>query len=265
MNNQVTIIGAGNLSISLLTAIHRKKFSYKINVIDTDKKKRVRLKKFNVNFFASYTDILNESDLIILMVKPNKYIKVITEMNPYLSKKVIIVSFMAGIEISLIKNKLSHDVPVVRCMTNVTISDSKSHVFYHMKPISDKIVKRLDKFFNSFSKLKKCTNEEDINKITALYGSGPAYYVYFNQIIKDVFIKMGYSNSDATIFTNDLMHGTSKIIEKDKDSDNIISSIASKGGTTQAALSELENNKINNIILNAIKKAYKKSKNILKK
>ena len=155
MTNQVTIIGAGNLTASLLTAIHRKKFSYKINVIDTNKKKRVFLKKFNVNFFTSYTDILNESDLIMLMVKPNKYIQVITEMNPYLSKKVIIVSFMAGIESSLIKNKLNHNVPVVRCMTNVTISDSESHVFYHMKPISSKIVKRLDEFFNSFSKLKK--------------------------------------------------------------------------------------------------------------
>ena len=174
MTNQVTIIGAGNLTASLLTAIHRKKFSYKINVIDTDKKKKLLLKKFNVSFFVSYTDVLTESDLIILMVKPNKYIQVITEMNPYLSKKVIIVSFMAGIESSLIKNKLNHNVPVVRCMTNVTISDSESHVFYHMKPISSKIVKRLDKFFNSFSKLKKCPNEEDINKITALYGRGPA-------------------------------------------------------------------------------------------
>ena len=265
MTNQVTIIGAGNLTTSLLTAIHRKEFTYKINVIDTDKKKKLVLKKFNVSFFASYTDVLTESDLVILMVKPNNYIQVIKEMNPYLSEKVVIVSFMAGIESSLIKSKLNHNVPVVRCMTNVTISDSESHVFYHMKPFLNKIVKRLDKFFNNFSKLKKCINEEDINKITALYGSGPAYYVYFNQIIKDVFINMGYSNNDATIFTNDLMHGTSQIIEKNKDLNNIISSIASKGGTTQAALTELKNNKINSIISKAIKKAYKKSRNILKK
>ena len=54
------------------------------------------------------------------------------------------------------------------------------------------------------------------------------------------------------------MHGTSQIIEKNKDLDNIISSIASKGGTTQAALTELKNNKINSIISKAIKKAYKK-------
>jgi pyrroline-5-carboxylate reductase len=265
MINRVTIIGAGNLTSSLLTAIHRNRFSYKIDIIDTNKKKRLSLKKFNVNFFSSYTDILTKSNLIILMVKPNNYIEVIKEINPFLSKKMILVSFIAGIGCSSIKNKLSQNIPVVRCMTNITISDSEAHIFYHMKPCSKNILSRLNNFFNTFSKLRKCIVEGDIDKITALYGSGPAYYVYFNKIIKNVFINMGYSDNDATIFTNDLMHGTSKIIQNNKNSDDIITTIASKGGTTQAALTELKNNKIDSIILKAIKKAYKKSQNILKK
>lgn len=265
MINRVTIIGAGNLTSSLLTAIHRNRFSYKIDVIDTNKKKKFSLKKFNVNFFSSYTDVITKSNLIILMVKPNNYIEVIKEINPLLSEKMILVSFMAGIRCTSIKNKLSHDIPVVRCMTNITISDSEAHIFYHMKPFSKNIVGILNKFFDPFSKLKKCIHEGDIEKITALYGSGPAYYVYFNKIIKDVFINMGYSEKDATIFTNDLMHGTSKIIKNNKNSDDIMSAIASKGGTTQAALTELKNNKVDSMILKAIKKAYKKSKNILKK
>tara|TARA_B100001063_G_scaffold245019_1_gene279435 strand:+ start:4889 stop:5686 length:798 start_codon:yes stop_codon:yes gene_type:complete len=265
MINRVTIIGAGNLTNSLLTAIHRNRFSYKIDVVDTNKEKRSNLKKFNVNFFSSYTDIMTESKLIILMVKPNNYIEVIKEINPLLSEKMIVVSFMAGIGCCSIKNKLSQNIPVVRCMTNITISDSESHIFYHMKPFSKNIAGILIKFFGTFSKLKKCINEGDIDKITALYGSGPAYYVYFNKIIKDVFINMGFSKKDATIFTNDLMHGTSKIIKNNKNSDDIISAIASKGGTTQAALTELKNNKVDSMILKAINKAYKKSKNILKK
>ena len=198
------------------------------------------------------------------MVKPNNYIEVIKEINPFLSEKMILVSFMAGIRCVSIKNKLSQDIPVVRCMTNMTISDSEAHIFYYMKPFSKNITGMLNKFFDTFSKLKKCINEGDIDKITALYGSGPAYYVYFNKIIRDVFINMGYSGKDATIFTNDLMHGTSKII-KNKSSDDIMSAIASKGGTTQVALAELKNNEVDSIILKAIKKAYKKSKNILKK
>jgi pyrroline-5-carboxylate reductase len=265
MINRVTIIGAGNLTSSLLTAIHRNRFSYKIDVIDTNKKKEFSLKKFNVNFFSSYTDAITKSNLIILMVKPNNYVEVIKKINPLLSEKMILVSFMAGIGCSSIKNKLSQGIPVVRCMTNVTLSDSEAYVFYHMKPFSKNVSGMLNKFFDTFSKLKKCINEGDIDKITALYGSGPAYYVYFNKIIKDVFINMGYSEKDATIFTNDLMHGTSKIIKNNKNSDDILTAIASKGGTTQAALTELKNNKVDSVILKAIKKAYKKSKNILKK
>ena len=126
-----------------------------------------------------------------------------------------------------------------------------------MRPFSRNIINKLDKFFGIFSKLKKCSNEGDIDKITALYGSGPAYYVYFNKIIKDVFINMGYREKDATIFTNDLMHGASKIIKNNKNSDDIMSAIASKGGTTQAALTELKNNKVDSLVLKAIKKAYK--------
>ena len=265
MTGQVTIIGAGNLTYSLLKAIHRNKFTYKLNVIDIDKKKKFILNKFDLKFFESYTDVLTQSDLIILMVKPKNYIEVIENMNQYLPKKAIIVSFMAGIKSSLIRDKITQNNPIVRCMTNITISDNKSYVFYHMKPFSRNIVRRLDDFFNSFSKLKKCLNEGDIDKITALYGSGPAYYAYFNQIIKNVFINMGYSINDATIFTDDMMHGTSKIIINNKKSDDIISIIASKGGTTQAALAELKNKKINSIISKAIKTAYKKSQNILKK
>ncbi len=264
MNNQVTIIGAGNLTTSLLNAIHRSRPSYKLNVIDIDKKKQAILKKFNVNFFTSYTDILTKSELIILMVKPNNYTKVIEEMNLYLSKKTIIVSFMAGIESSLIRKKLKQNIPIVRCMTNITISDIESHVFYWMKPFSKSVISKFENFFSGFCKLKKCSDEKDIDKITALYGSGPAYYVYFNQIIKDIFINMGYSNKDATLFTNDLMYGTSKVIQNTENLNTIISAIASKGGTTQAALDELKNNKINSIFLKAIKKAYKKSQNILK-
>ena len=61
MINRVTIIGAGNLTSSLLTAIHRNRFSYKIDVIDTNEKKKFSLKKFNVNFFSSYTDAITLS------------------------------------------------------------------------------------------------------------------------------------------------------------------------------------------------------------
>ena len=265
MISQVSIIGAGNLTTSLLKAISRNRHSYKLNIIDINKKKKVIEDKFNVNFFSAYTDTISKSNLIILMVKPKNYIDAIAQLNPFLSKKMIIVSFMAGIKCSMIRKELKESIPVIRCMSNITISDSESYIFYHMKPFTKKVIDQFNKFFNKFSKIKKCSTELDIDKITALYGSGPAYYVYFNQIIKDSFIKMGYNGNDATSLTNDLIQGTSKIIQDNENSNDIISAIASEGGTTQAALSELKNNKVDKIVIKAITKAFNRSKNILKK
>jgi pyrroline-5-carboxylate reductase len=265
MSSQVSIIGLGNLTTSMLTGIDKIKHNYKINVIDIDKKKQSIAKKFNVSFYSSFTDILCKSDLIILMVKPNNYKDVIRAINPFLSNKNIILSFMAGITIAEMKKEININVPIIRCMTNITISTDISYIFYFIKSFNKKSDTKLSKFFNKFSILKKCKTEEDINKITALYGSGPAYYVYFNQIIRDSFIKMGFKKKDAIDYTNDLISGSANIIKENKISDNLINKIASKGGTTQAALSELNNNKLNSIISKSIVKAYKKSKNILKK
>ena len=265
MSSEVSIIGAGNLTVSLLNGIEKIKHTYKINVIDIDKKKRSVVKKFNINFFSSYTNVLSKSDLIILMVKPNNYKDVIDSINPFISDSSIVLSFMAGVSTEKIKNQMDVNVPVVRCMTNITISNDKSYIFYFMKSFNKHINIKLNKFFSKFSKLKKCKSEEEIDKITALYGSGPAYYVYFNQIIRDSFTKMGYKEKEAIDYTNDLISGSANIIKDNKRSDDLIDKIASKGGTTQAALLELNNNKLNNIISKSIVKAYKKSKNILKK
>ena len=76
---------------------------------------------------------------------------------------------------------------------------------------------------------------------------------------------MGYKEKEAIDYTNDLISGSANIIKLNKISSNLIDKIASKGGTTQAALLELKNNKLNSIISKSIVKAYKKSKNILKK
>jgi pyrroline-5-carboxylate reductase len=265
MSREVSIIGAGNLTTSFLSGIEQTKHPYKINVIDTDKKKRIIQKKFNVNFYSSFTNVICKSDLIILMVKPNNYLDVLDCINPFMTDKSVVLSFMAGISTKKIKKHIDVNVPVVRCMTNITISTDRSYIFYFMESFNKKLDESLNKFFNKFSKLRKCKSEEEIDKITALYGSGPAYYVYFNQIIRDSFIKMGYKEKEAIDYTNDLISGSANIIKLNKISSNLIDKIASKGGTTQAALLELKNNKLNSIISKSIVKAYKKSKNILKK
>ncbi len=265
MKNRVTIIGAGNLSVSIISAMHRYKSPNVINVIDIDKTKKSLVRRYNIEFSCSYDNSIAESDLIFLLAKPKEYVSVLKSLNKFVSKKPIVLSFMAGIKHEQIKRELDADVSTVRCMTNLTIGVSKAFIFYHTKSLDKIDLKKLKDCFLPFGKLKKCTSEEEVDKLTALYGSGPAYYIYFHQIIKNSFMQMGYNEKHAREYTNDLLQGTSRLIENNKNLDEIIDSIASKGGTTRAALSELKKSKIDKLISKAIVEAYKKSKNILRK
>jgi len=265
MINDISIIGAGNLATSILSAMKRVNGSLNINVIDIDKSKKSVAKKYNVNFASTYSNNISKSDLIFLLVKPKEYKTMIKEISKFLSNETILLSFMAGITHDEISDNLNKNATVVRCMANLTIKNYNSYIFYYSKSLSNKNNKVLQKFFSSFSKLKKCRTEDDIDKLTALYGSGPAYYVFYSKIIRECFIKMGYSKKDSKDYSNNLLEGTTKLIKESNDLEKIIDAIASKGGTTEAALLEFKKNKINKLFSQGIINAYKKSKNILKK
>jgi len=265
MIKNISIIGAGNLADSILAAIKRSNKSYIINLIDIDKSKRNLAKRYNVSFSNNYSDNILESDLVFLLVKPKEYKTMLKAVNSYLNEKTILVSFMAGITHDEIKDLIGKNISIVRCMANLTIKNFKSYVFYFSKSLDKKNTKKIQNFFSQFSKLKKCKIEDEIDKLTALYGSGPAYYVFYNKILRESFIKMGYSQKDTIEYTNDLLEGTTTLIKEYQDLDKIINAVASKGGTTEAALLDFKKNKINKNILKGIINAYKKSKNILKK
>ena len=193
MNEHITIIGAGNLTMSILGALKRSRSKFKINVVDIDKKKSSQLKKFGAKFYTTYDDKISKSKLILLIVKPKDYVQALKSVNPYVNNQTIILSFIAGISVNRIEKILAADVSIVRCMTNLAISERQSYMFYFMKKGSKKVVDKINKFLLTFSDTKKCSEENHINKLTALYGSGPAYYIFFNSIIKKSFEQMGFN------------------------------------------------------------------------
>ena len=97
-------------------------------------------------------------------------------------------------------------------MTNLAISERQSYMFYFMKKGSKKVVDKINKFLLTFSVTKKCSEENHINKLTALYGSGPAYYIFFNSIIKKSFEQMGFNKKESDSYTHSLMLDSSELL-----------------------------------------------------
>ena len=264
MRENVTIIGAGNLTLSILEGIGKSTRLYNINVIDIDRKRASVLKKFNVKFHSQYTREISKSNIIMLVTKPKNYVQVIKSIDPYISNNTIVLSFMAGIKTRQIRQLLTQDITVVRCMTNLAISVGHAFLFYFANKSTKALPNKLNKFLSSFASIKRCLSENNIDKLTALYGSGPAYYVFFNNIVKNTFTQMGFSKRESELYTNSLMSGSMNLIASNNSLD-LLKSIASKGGTTEAALSQLKKDKVDKSVNKAIQEAYEKSKKILGK
>ena len=169
MKEHITIIGAGNLTMSILGAIDKSRDKFIINVLDINKKKSSQLKKFGVKFNTTYDDKISKSEFILLIVKPKDYVQALKSIDPYVNSQTIILSFIAGISVNQIEKLLTADVNIVRCMTNLAISERQSFMFYFMKKGSKKVTDKINKFLLTFSVTKKCYEENHINKLTALY------------------------------------------------------------------------------------------------
>ena len=264
MKEHITIIGAGNLTMSILEAIKRSRAKFTINVVDVDKKKSSKLKKFDIEFNTNYDDKILKSELILVIVKPKDYAQALKSIDPYVNSQTIILSFIAGISVSNIEKLFTTNVNIVRCMTNLAISERQSYLFYFLKKSSKKVTNKIDRFLSSFSITKRYSEENHIDKLTALYGSGPAYYIFFNSLIKKSFEQMGFNKKESDEYTHSLMLDSSELLGK-SGSQHLLKSIASKGGTTEAALSQLKKDKVDLCVRRAVRQAYKKSKKILSK
>ena len=119
MFKNISIIGVGNLTQTLLFCIKNTSTKLNINLYDLDNKKRVFASSKEWSFNSKIDKKINDCDLIIIAVKPTQYKKVCNDINNYVNKKLVVVSMMAGVKTKDLKDKLSGEVLIARVMTNI--------------------------------------------------------------------------------------------------------------------------------------------------
>ena len=258
MFRNISIVGVGNLSQTLLYCIKNKSLKLNISLYDLDKKKKVFASKKEWSFSTKINKSLSESDLVILAVKPYQYKDVCAKINTYANNKAVIVSLMAGITIKDLKEAFPDKLSIARVMTNINAkySNAISSIYIDKRFRKDKIAS-LKKFFSLFGSINILKSESQINKITALVGSGPAYFIYFAESMIKTFQSFGFTKYESEALVCELFYGTAKTCIADKRSlDEIKKSVVSKGGTTEAALKKFDKLKTKKIIMESIREAF---------
>ena len=264
MFKNISIVGVGNLTKSLLYRIKSTPLKVNINLYDLDKKKKSLASQKSWQFYTIINNSLNASDLIIIAVKPNQYKDVCNKIAKHINKNAIIVSLMAGIKVKDIKREFSNSPEIARVMTNINAKYGKaiSSVYLGQGFKRNKVIS-LKSFFSLFGSIKMLKTEVQIDKATALIGSGPAYFIYFAESIFKTFQSFGFSKNESKNLVTDLFYGTALTCKEDKrDFEEIKKSIVSKGGTTESALKRLDRLQTKKIIMGSIKDAYIKAKSL---
>lgn len=253
---RVGIIGAGNLGKHLHQMFKLNGFDYLTTISNSNKGVHVN------------TNLIEDSEIIFLTVKPNNVQTVcyeINNMNKWNDQKVII-SAAAGVPAAKIKNWLGNNssYKVIRCMPNLPVSVCSGSVVWYVpnnSGIND--TKEILEYMFNGSQMIWIQNEELMDSATVAFGCLPAYISKFFNVYLDIGQEMGFSYNQTRSLLMASFSGTlelSKIYEP-KD---IIKQVASKGGATEKGLEMLDNSGFSENIKTSAFKSLERIKNITK-
>lgn len=249
------VVGYGNMATSILNGILKSNIIAKSDIIvcDVDSKK---LAKLNLTTTTNCQDVFDNAEYILLSVKPQIFNK-LQDKELYSTKASAIISIMAGKNISTIKNKFLEKPTVVRIMPNTPCLVEEGMSGLVFDDTTDKnLINFVTSVFNSIGKTL-IINENQIDNVSSISGSGPAYsYMFANAIIKSA-IEIGLSYEEAKLLTIQTIKGSCNMLEdatSTEDIDVLTERVCSKGGSTIEAVTHLKENNFDSIILDAIKK-----------
>ncbi len=203
---------------------------------------------------------LGEYDLIILSVKPQDFASVQQELKAVINDNQLVLSIMAGISIAKIQEALGHPL-VVRAMPNTPAMLGMGMTGYSAAAeVQASQLRKVENLINSTGRAVFLENEEYIDAVTALSGSGPAYFYYVVKHMIEAGKAMGFDEGLASMLVKQTMIGSYHLINTaDKSLDELIKAVASKGGTTEAALSTFEAAALGQNLQNGILAAQKRA------
>jgi len=257
---KVLVIGAGNMGLTYAEGMANSAVlnQHKLKIYDTDPKKIKKLKKDSrFQVFDSLEDCLPSADIIFIAVKPSHSDDLFSTMKSMLNHDQLFVSLMAGVTIETIQQKLNTG-KVVRTMPNLPAQVGKGVTSYtESEKVSKVELIMVRTLLDTTGTSIHVTTEKFIDASTGISGSGPAYVFYFMQSMLEAALKMGFSDYDSKILVSSTFEGAIELFNQSNLSpESWINRVASKGGTTQAAIDSMEDNNVKQLIQDAAYAAF---------
>ncbi|NNE78426.1 MAG: pyrroline-5-carboxylate reductase [Pricia sp.] len=257
---KVLVIGAGNMGLTYAEGMSKSNLLKKKNimVLDNSEEKLKELDQIaHFDAFKALEDCVPQADIIFIAVKPYHAEDLFNRIQPLVKSGQILISIMAGTTIASIK-ELTGLTKIVRAMPNLPAKIGKGLTSYVASPEVSRIeLLTVENLLDTTGKSILVSDENFIDASTGISGSGPAYVFYFMQSMMEAALQMGFSENVSKILVSQTFTGAVELFNQNNLSPNSwMEKVASKGGTTRAALDSMHDNKVGELIKEAAFAAF---------
>ncbi|MEI4770823.1 pyrroline-5-carboxylate reductase [Psychrobacillus sp. FJAT-51614] len=261
---KIVFVGAGSMAEAIINGLTKEdkvspEFIHVTNKSDVDQLQLLK-KAYNVQIVCEKKIALTEANIVFLAMKPKDAKEALTGIAPFLNKNATIISVIAGVTIQTITNYLGRR-PIARVMPNTSaaVGLSASAISWN-DLVSEEEKKSIVSLLESIGTVQ-AVDEEDLHVVTALSGSGPAYFYYFAEQFEAAAMKHGLNKSDARHLFVQTMEGAAQMLKKgDVEPNELRRRVTSPGGTTEAGLEQLIQYNVKDAIFACIDAAQNKSR-----
>ena len=259
MRENIGFIGGGNMAEALINGLISSKMFKSGDILVSDiKKERLNYlkKQYSIKSIEDNKILIKQSDIIVLAVKPQNIGEVLQEISPYVIKEKLVITIAAGIKLSYIEKHVQEGTPVIRVMPNTpalirlgasAVAEGQFANYEDMKFVQE--------MMESVG-VVSIVPEENMDAVTGLSGSGPAYVFYFIEALIEAGIRLGLTPEVAKKLTLNTVIGSAKMVLETNENPVVLrQKVTSPGGTTEAGISALDRGKFYYDIINAIEEA----------
>lgn len=257
-SGRIAFIGAGNMARSLIGGlIDHGTAAATLIAADPDAAQRDAMLELGIATTASNAEAITGASTIVLAVKPQVMRTVVCDLAASLASEQLLISIAAGVPSTAIGRWCGQALGIVRCMPNTpALYGAGMTVLYANEFVTPQQRATTESMLTAVGRALWSNDEAALDAVTALSGSGPAYFFYLMEAMIEAGVALGLDAATARALTLQTAAGAALMAERSElPPAQLRRNVTSPGGTTESAIATLDDNAVHEAIVAAIRAA----------
>jgi pyrroline-5-carboxylate reductase len=265
ISKTIGFVGAGNMAEAMIRGLLRGG-DFVAESVSASGPREERMRELREKYSINATTdnkVPAASQIVVLSVKPQILSRVLDEIGSVVSSDALVISIAAGVPVAAIQARLASGTRVVRAMPNTpALVDAAATAIAGGEHASESDLEDAKKIFDAIG-LTVILEESQLDAVTGLSGSGPAYVFLILEGLSDAGVKVGLSRRTAQLLAAQTVLGSAKLLlETNEHPGRLKDMVTSPGGTAITGLHTLENGGVRTTLMNAVEAATRRSREL---